>query len=191
MVPHAWQISMLDQIPTLYVPTIPENQFVSALAALAKLNSLIAGNLQQIRPDVPGLPGTVNESITITVHNLIVILETLLANKLIDKLAKKLSLSADTLALITRVIDDLIKYLNSQSARSLVTAPTVFAEIQTQNAIALKSKSSDLFSSLRTFIEFLIQSGYQHTTAYNELLDTEAFADIAAAIMEQMGSKDG
>lgn len=187
MVPHAWQVSMLDQIPTLYAPTIPENQFVSTLVSLAKLNSLVAGNLQQIRPNVAGLPGTVNDSITITVKNLIVILETLLANKLIDKLAAKLSLSADELAVITAIIDDYIHHLNKQAKSSLVAAPAVLAELQSKNISALKSTSSELFSSLKSFIDFLIQSAYQHTSAYNELLGTQAFADIAASIMEEMG----
>ncbi|GAB4193492.1 MAG: hypothetical protein Tsb002_24000 [Wenzhouxiangellaceae bacterium] len=187
IVPHAWQISMLDQIPTIYEPTIPQNQFVSTLVSLAKLNSLAAGNLEQIRPDVAGLPGTVDTSITISVQNLIVIIETLQVNKLIYKLAAKLSLSPDELALITAVIDDYIKHLNSQPGSALVTAPAALSKLQTKNTSALESTSSTLYSSLITFIDFLIQAAHQHTVAYAELLGTQAYADIVSAIEEEIG----
>lgn len=188
IVPHAWQVSMLDQIPTLYAPAIPENQLISTLVALAKLNSLAAGNLQQIRPDVAGLPGTVDSSITLTAQDLIAILEALLVNKLIYRLAAKLSLSADELALITTVIGDYIKHLNSQPGNTLVSSPSALADLKTKNTRALNSKSSALYSSLKTFIDFLIQAAYQHTAAYAELLGTQAFADIVSAIEEEIGS---
>lgn len=189
IVPHAWQLSMLEEIPTIYAPTIPENKLISALVDLAKINSIAAGNLQQINPSVAGFAGTINTSKEISIHDIIEILETLLANKIIDKIAEKLDLSSTLIALIKAVIDDLIKHLNNNANANILKASSLSLKaLESKGINDLKAESHDLFDSLMSFIDFLIQAGYQHTTAYSDYLGTQAYEDIVSAIKTQVSS---
>ena len=175
MVPHAWQLSMLEKIPTLYVPSIPESSLISKLVKLAKLNSKLAGNMQQICPSTEPLRGTVNTSANITVRELISILETLIANKIIDKL----DLSKEEQDLIKMLIDKWIKHLNKQEDSSQkLNKGTVSFELELEGEKALEH----LWSGFKDFIDFLKQAAYQHTTAYSILLGTVAFEDRVDAI---------
>jgi hypothetical protein len=58
VVPHAWTISDLDQIPSLYQPNIPASPLVNGLVFLAKEASE-DGDYSQLMPNAPALPGTV------------------------------------------------------------------------------------------------------------------------------------
>ncbi len=187
IVPHAWQISMLNEIPTIYQPEIPASDFVRVAARIAVANSVVAETLsgsgmRQICPSVPGLPGKVDPDLTVTVRHLIVILETLLANDLIQKLAEELKLAAWEVALIKATIDELIRYLNGEKTAGAKVDETVLDEVDTENATALRSRNGDLFDSLKDLIGFLIQVAYQHTTAYDELIGTTEFSGIVSVL---------
>ncbi len=185
VVPHAWQISMLEQVPGLYEPTIEPTFVIRALVGLAIANSLRAGDLQQIRPDVPGLPGEVNPDITISVRNMLVLLETMIANNIIDKLAK--DLPADVLAALKSVVDELIRHLNGQAdleAKVDVSSMLSMAHAHTETEPLLEELARN---SIIDFLNFLFQMAYQHTTAYSELLGTTGFDAIYEAIKTQIG----
>jgi hypothetical protein len=177
IVPHAWQLSMLQEIPSLYVPSIPESSLVKKLVKLAELNSTLAGNMQQICPSSKPLPGKVNTAANITVRELLSILEVLVANKIIDKL----DLTKEEQDLMKTLIDSWIKHLNKQedSSRSLHKGSLLF-ELENDGEKALES----LWSGFKNFIDFLKQAAYQHTSAYPILLGTVAFEDRVAAIKE-------
>lgn len=186
IVPHAWQVSMLREIPSLYEPTIPSTRATRVLAELAIINSELAGDLEQIRPDVPGLPGTVDPDLTLSVRNLLVILETLKANRLIDSLFK--DLPPDVLAMITAAVDDLIRYLNGQSNPDVAIALEPALEAAPSNSHEmLRNADASVSQSLIDFLNFLIQAAHQHTIAYSELLGTMAFHDIVDAIQAEIG----
>lgn len=186
IVPHAWQVSMLEAIPTLYEPTIPATIAIRTLVKFAIINSKLAGDLEQILPDVQGLPGIVDPDVTLSVADLRVMLETLIANKLIDKLGK--DLPANVLALMTAIVDELLKYLNEQ--------PDPTAKVGLQDALdgasgksltSLNSLDADHKGSIINLLNFLIQAAHQHTVAYPELLGTMAFYDMVNAIEARLG----
>jgi hypothetical protein len=170
IVPHAWQLSMLEQIPSLYAPTIPESSLIKKLVKLAELNSKLAGDMQQICPSAQPLPGNVNTSIDITVRELISLLETLIANEIIDKLG----LTAEEAKLMKMLIDKWIKHLNKQEDVSQkLHRGSILSELESEGEKVLES----LWSGFKDFIDFLKQAAYQHTTAYSVLLGTVAFED--------------
>lgn len=175
IVPHGWQLSMLEQIPSLYVPTIPESGLIKKLVKLAELNSKLAGDMQQICPSAQALPGKIDTSIDITVRELISLLETLLANKIIDKL----DLTAEEAKLMKMLIDTWIKHLNRQEDVSQrLHRGSILSELESEGEKVLES----LWSGFKDFIDFLKQAAYQHTTAYSILLGTVAFEDRVKAL---------
>ena len=168
MVPHAWQSSMLAEIPTLYDPEIPGDRLIKKLVKLAELNSKLAGNMQQICPSSQPLAGTVNSEANITIQGFIIILETLIANNLIDKL----DLTKVEIRLIKDLIGHWITYLNKQDDLSQShRTPAIVSRLETDGKKALES----LWPDFKNFIDFFKQVGYQHTTAYSILLNTSAF----------------
>jgi hypothetical protein len=62
VVPHAWALDDLAQVPSLYEPEIPADTTVKSLVFVAQLISA-DGHYAQINPDARALPGTVNTAI--------------------------------------------------------------------------------------------------------------------------------
>ncbi|MEW6734317.1 MAG: hypothetical protein AB1489_23530 [Acidobacteriota bacterium] len=61
IVPHAWALSDLKQIPTLYQPQIqPEQWIVDTVKGIVDLLTALRSNYQQINPSQQPLPGKVN-----------------------------------------------------------------------------------------------------------------------------------
>lgn len=181
VVPHAWQISMLEAVPTLYAPQIPENKYIDNLINLAVANSENAGDIQQIRPDVAGLPGKFDASATLSIRNLVELLETLLADKVIDRLASHLT--PDELAILKALIDALIRYLNEQVDQDVaIKLDDLFKDIPLSGFFAQELMQN----SVLELLNFIIQLAYQHTSAYALLLGTTAFSDIVGAIKSRL-----
>jgi hypothetical protein len=180
IVPHAWQLSMLEEIPSLYNPSIPTSTLITKLVGLAKLNSKLAGNMQQICPTTKPLAGTVNMSTDISLKGLISLLEVLIANEIIDKL----DLNKIETDLIKTLIDDWIKHLNKQGNHNQVLhKSSVLAELENKGEKALES----LWGGFKNFIDFLKQAAYQHTTAYSILICTVDFEGRVTAIKNLKG----
>ncbi len=176
IVPHAWQLSMLAEIPTLYTPEIPENLLIEKLVELAEINSKLAGNMQQICPSAEGLPGSINTSAEINIQELREILETLIANGIIDRLGLPSALKE----LIKNVVDEWIKHLNKQQdvTVSVHKKTSLWSELKEKGENLLK----DEWGGFDNFINFLKQAAYQHTTAYSVLLGTVQFSDLVSEI---------
>ncbi len=190
IVPHAWEISMLNEIPATYQPQIPISDFVKAAVSIAGGNSTVFATLsgsgaRQIRPAVPGLPGKVNPSIEVTARDLIAILETLLANDLIGKLGKELKLSAIEVVLMKAAIHDFIKYLHREKGAHEMVSSTALDDIESTHLTTLQAQNRDVEGWLRHFLDFLVQVAFQHTTAYDELLGATVFRGIVEAIKDQ------
>lgn len=180
IVPHAWQLSMLEEIPSLYNPSIPTSTLITKMVALAELNSKLAGNMQQICPTSKPLAGTVNMATDISLKDLLGLLEVLLANHIIDKLG----LNQIETNLIKTLIDDWIKHLNKQDdLNQVLRKSSVLAELEDKGEEALES----LWGGFKDFIDFLKQAAYQHTTAYSILIGTSDFEDRVTAIKSLNG----
>jgi len=63
VVPHAWQTSMLNEIPTIYKNSIIRRFVKDAVKHSEKFEKQAGNSIQQICPSVPGLPGKVNPKI--------------------------------------------------------------------------------------------------------------------------------
>lgn len=187
IVPHAWQISMLKEVPNIYEPTIPENELVQSLVGLAIANSKAFGDAEQIRPDVPGLPGQIDPNIELSIKEMLVILETLLANDLIDKLTKDLPESVRKW--IKEAIDALINWLNGETNKAAEVDLDKLMAVSAPRFAAMESEYPGITSLIRSFLNFLIQAAYQHTTEYAKLIGTTAFHAIVEAIEESIGSE--
>lgn len=179
IVPHAWQSSMLEQIPSLYDPTIPKSNLIKKFVDAAKVNSNLAGDMQQICPNTKGLPGKVSDDMDITIRDLEIMLETLIANKIIDKLDIPKSLKG----LIKTVIETWISHIKTHDHKQKYRhSKTIQARLKTDAELILKSESH----LLKNFLKFLIQAGYQHTKAYPCLLGTTGFTGIVDAIKKDL-----
>lgn len=185
IVPHAWQLDMLAAIPTLYKPTLPTSIGVCALVFISELNSCIAGDMYQIRDDVPGLPGKVRSSVIIT--DLLEILEILAANYLIDKLAEILKLSAKDTMYLKELVDVLIIILNDllKSAKSVTKGELKALNLDTRTRLEADSKC--LLDHFFDFLIFIRETLYQHTHAYAELLGTTEFDSLYQTIKKGTG----
>jgi hypothetical protein len=186
IVPHAWQLDMLAQIPGLYEPTIPKSQFVSAATKLAEANSIIAGNMYRIRADVKGLPGKLDPSILLNIADILDILAVLAANNLLDLIGKELDSSVLEIALLKALVDELIQYLTDKLKSGESLAEGELEALKLDSRTKLDAGSEGLFGQFIDFLNFLVQAAYQHTSAYAKLLGTTMFADLYDEIKQEM-----
>lgn len=186
IVPHAWQLNMLDEIPTLYEPFIPKSKFISAAVELAKINSEIAGDMKQIRPDVQGLPGKVDPDIIYSLAEIVELLEALAANDLIDRIGKILKLKDWEITAVKKIVDTLIKH--HKSLPETVKSVTL-KELEAQHLKFTTNIQDSLKEDFSNFLKFLYQAVHQHTSAYAGLVGTTEFADRVKEIKKTMGSR--
>ena len=166
IVPHAWERDMLKAIPTIYEPTIPESEFISVLVKLAEANSIKAGNMYQIRDDVAGLPGKIDTDVLLNIPNILELLEALVVNGIIEFLAKELQLKPLEVILIKAVVDEMIKRLRNKLESTDSITMVDFKSLKLDSKLKLKSHSEKISDMVISFLDFLVQAGYQHTTAY-------------------------
>ena len=181
MVPHAWEVSLLSEIPTLYTPEIPASGLIQGLTDIAILNSKIAGVMLHECSDTQPLMGTVNTQLELTISDIITYLELTLSNNLIEKVGQEKHWSALEIALLKDAVDDLIKQLRAKKSTTKFLIKALHKHF---SGLTLKKHTAHAgpIKSIYDFVEFLLQAGYQHTAAYNTLMDIEAFTSIATEI---------
>jgi Lipase (class 3) len=187
IVPHAWEVSLLRAIPSLYVPLIPESYLIDGATALAIANSKRAGIMLHENCDTAPLPGVINPHLTLTRQNIVTQLEILISNQLIQKIGDALNWSALKIDIAEKIVDELIEQLNNWHPEQ----PFIIHELE--HAFAPHSLKHNILhpgivGQLYDFIEFIIQAGYQHTRAYVELLGIQAFADLVDVIKAEKNS---
>ncbi len=183
VVPHAWELSMVAQIPSLYAPNIEPNTAIDAVAAIAAAKSADAtlkggSPLTQLLPQTKPLPGTFDPDANLP--NTLTAIEIALVNRVIAAVGAKIGLNATEIAIIKTVVDELIKIHNGSSAS---TDKASLSSLSAQTAESAKVKPAplqgqSLFDWVTAFLDFLIQAGYQHTKAYPILMDVQAFVDL-------------
>lgn len=186
IVPHVWQLDMINVIPKLYEPLIPETKLIDAGVKLAEVNSLIAGQMHQIRDDVPGLPGKIDQKILLNIPNLLEMLEGVLANGLIELLAKKLEMKPIEVVMLKAVVKELIEHLNQKLESNESIPMAEFSSLPLDSKLPLEAHSNDVSEMFLCFLDFLAQAGYQHTTAYPILMNTSLFTDLVSEIKKEI-----
>lgn len=119
VIPHAWQVSMMEQIPSIYEPCgIPESKIlrdaVNVLIVLTGLHKYTQAQPMQV------LNGTCYKT---------------------------------DVQLVSEIVKDL--------------TPEIIQKLESHG-----------LESIDNFVEFAMEAAYQHTTAYNTLLDREAFSKL-------------
>lgn len=183
MVPHAWEVSLLSEIPTLYTPEIPASAIIQGLTDIAILNSKLAGVMLHECCDTQPLKGTINTQLELTISNIITYLELTLSNNLIEKVGQEKHWSALEIALFKDAVDDLIKQLRAKKSTTKFLIKALHKHF---SGLTLKKHAAHAgpIKSIYDFVEFLLQAGYQHTDAYNTLLEVNPFTDLLSAIHE-------
>lgn len=187
LVPHAWELTMIAQIPNLYAPNIEPNTAINAVAAIAaakSANAALKGGspMTQLLPQTKPLPGTFNPNANLP--NTLTAVEIALVNRVIAAVGAKIGLNNTEIRIVEAIVDELIKIHNGTNT---LMARITLSSLSAQTAEAAKAKPAvlqgqSLFEWVSAFLNFLIQAGYQHTKAYPILMDVEAFTDIVDKI---------
>ncbi len=188
IVPHAWQLSMIAEIPEIYAPNIQASTAINAVSAIAAANSAAAAlsggsPLIQLLTQTQPLPGTFNPDANFP--NTLTSIEIALVNKVITAVGEKIGLSSFEIKLVESVVDALIKAHNGTTSSAQVLASAQGLNAQTAEAAKARPEllhGLSLLSWVTDFFNFLIQAGYQHTTAYQSLMNVQAFADLTKNI---------
>lgn len=183
IVPHAWQADMLAEIPTLYEPAIPKDVLVSLLADVALANSVL-GNYRQLLPQTAPLPGTINEKLAQL--TLLQIVEQVGLEVIKSWLKKILEHGKNRGRLGQAVADRVEKALDDMATAAAAGGESAEPANIAASLEQLIGKVDDavLSATLLNFLRFMAQAGYQHVTAYVELLKVEAFGERMKKIRE-------
>lgn len=187
IVPHAWELDMLNQAPHLYYPYLAPNALVVALMALATEQSLASTqSYLQLNHQTAALAGQVSISETVTTLDPAQIGLDILSNFIAGLLAKKLGWSPAVTQAVVKLIEAL---LENQSSNTTPVAPrqTGFHPLAAMRAEITKVETdfsdvvaevgdSRIVESLAGLLLFLGQAGYQHVVAYLLLLEVTGFA---------------
>ena len=185
IVPHAWEVDLLRQIPSLYIPTIAPSSLIEGLTDIAIANSILAGTMLHECSDTPPLAGTVNTNLELTLANIITYLEVALSNKIIEKVGQLKHWSTLEITLLKDIVDDLIQQLRKKNAGDKLKINDLHHHFA---SFSLKKHATHAgpIKSIYDFIEFLLQAGYQHTSAYNTLLEITAFTDLVNTLQDNI-----
>lgn len=190
IVPHAWELNMLAQIPDLYSPKLQPNLLIEAAVTLAEgWSSAAPGSYLHICKQTPGFPSEVNTT-TPVLDASIDGVASLIVRALLNKLGihKPWKIVVDTLTTLTEtIIKQVLHYgesgeiaisFNEDHIQGIIEPHLQAMEILLQEhkgSISPKELNhsgwwGEFFSWLRSnlsgFLEFLSEAGYQHTTAY-------------------------
>ena len=196
VVPHAWELDMLNQAAHLYFPYITPNDLVMALVDVATANAVASEqDYLQINHQTPGLAGQVN--LTETVEKIVPanIAIDALANLIAGTLAKKLGWSNAVKKGVTLIIEAMLKKMLENGDAPVVSDPVSnrphpFARLKAALAAAEKTVvsvadtvvDSKIVSQLPGLLIFVGQLGYQHVAAYLQLMQVTDFTARMAAV---------
>lgn len=194
IVPHAWELDMLNQAPHLYYPYIAPNALVIGLMAFATEQSIASGQTYlQLNRQTPPLSSQVVLSETVASFDPAQIGLNILADFIANLLAKKFGWSQSVAQAVAKLI---VALLESQSSKSTLAAPeqagfhplaglrAEITKIETDFAADVAGIGDNkIVESLAGLLIFLGQAGYQHVIAYLLLLEVTEFAErMTAAI---------
>jgi hypothetical protein len=214
IVPHAWELDMLDRIPELYKdsPELQPNPLIRATVSLAiGWSSFAPGSYQQICKQTSGFPSEINTATAVLDAPLHAIAKLIARAGLyyigIHKPSKWL------LASLTAIVEVILKYILHDSEHGEMAISLDEDRIQTIQEIAephlqaleailqehkgsISPKELDVrswwkdfwdvvSSNLSGFLHFLGEAGYQHTVAYINQMEIQKFYDRFIALTKK------
>jgi hypothetical protein len=177
VVPHAWQLDMLEAVPSLYWPYLVAGSLVQAFVGLAVASSLAGSGgpfsgdrYLQLLPQTPGLAGQVNITATyVPASEVFQFTVDLIVKGLLKRLGVPPFIEDALVAVLnlvlaridtTSTLEEILEWLELE----LEKIPLIGKYIP--EIIRLMSLILKLLSELYVF---LVQLGYQHVEAYFEL----------------------
>lgn len=191
IVPHAWQINMLQAVPSIYAPYFNSGAILAGIANAAMLRSakgaspLTHNAYTQLLPQTPGLHGQINLGLKIPANTICkvaidVLLSYLPTTKIPDFILKQVKAS---------LLDVL------QKVKKSTTLSNIQKKIVSSLNKVLKGKTNilnyitNLFNWLVEDISklgnFMLQALYQHVGAYFELYKMEEIYPIMKSIANE------
>jgi hypothetical protein len=161
VVPHAWNETMLSEIPSLYQPNIRPGFLVRAFVSLARRVSR-GGNYIQLLPEVEGLPGEVAQPVPDICASSDLSLLTTASNLSVLSVDEEAALLATLLEAELRADPALKTRLDALLADNAIETS------QFQN---FESSQATLQQFTLPLVTFFTQVGYQHIDEYPVLLD--------------------
>lgn len=200
VVPHAWDYNMLVRVPSLYMPIQSAGILVAAVVDLAKADALASlfnspSPYAQLQPYTPGLPGQVSLPLaTISDHQAFSAVFKAVMDKVVE-----LALTAlpGLPGFIKAGIEDMI-----DSAYDWIDAHTTAIDDLIDKVLSKLDKIGKhhhidwigrvlrlLLREAELFMAFFNQLGYQHTTAYLQLLGVEPMHTVLGQIIDIEGDR--
>lgn len=181
VVPHAWQLDMLQAASGLYYPFVVPNLLVDALVALAMEQSAGNGYLQ-IMAQTPAMESSVNLPLT-SVHALMSGMEKSALTRLLTVLFERVARNKNHVLpeALAKGLADIIEAILARDEPWLVK---LLEHIVAGLSDDLKTFIRSLMHEVAGLLLFLAQAGYQHVAAYTQLLGISELARI----MEQIRS---
>lgn len=182
IVPHAWQIDMLQAIPSIYFPYRNSGKLIPILTNLAITQSIKgSGILQknpylQLLPQTPGLSGQVDLSLVVPPSTILKMVTTLLTTIL-----PKTKLPKKVIEIINNVLIPILKNIpNNTTLINLIEIIETKIQhlIEATHINYIFKLLNWLYNKISKFSNFMIQSLHQHVNAYFMLLNIEDLYDI-------------
>jgi hypothetical protein len=203
IVPHAWELDMLNAAPHLYYPYLVPNKFVLGLVALALAQSTTSGQTYlQLNHQTPALAGQVGLAETALSLNPAEIGLDILAGFIASKLAKQFGWSPAVTQAVAKLIEAILEAHAAKAAQPTATSGGLvpdFHPLAILHAAVAKVKAdlsdlvaeigdSEIVESLTGLLRFLAQAGDQHVTAYVILMEITGFAQRMKAVQDSTSS---
>lgn len=198
VVPHAWELGMLNEVAHLYYPYIVPNPLVLTLVGAATAASIASEqDYLQLNHQTAPLPGQISLNGIVSKIAPAKVAIKIVADFIARVLAKRLDWPANlekaVAQLIAAAIETIIKAEESRNASGtdpFVTGShsTTFAALEDRErdfaavTKVVKDFDPDILDQLTGLLNFLSQVGYQHVTAYLQLLQVTEFASQLADI---------
>lgn len=200
IVPHAWELDMLNAAPHLYYPYIAPNKFVLGLVALALAQSI--GSAQaylQLNHQTAALPSQVSLAEAAMTIDPVEIGSDIIAGFIAKKLAKQFGWSPAVTQAVAKLIEAILEGHQAKTAEAaapsdgrmtpsfhpLAILHAVAEKVETDLAdVVAEIGDSEIVQTLTGLLRFLGQAAFQHVTAYVLLMEITAFAQRMKAAQD-------
>ncbi len=203
IVPHAWELDMLNEAPHLYYPYLVPNKFVFGLVALALAESTASGQTYwQLNHQTPSLAGQVSLVETAMTLNPVEIGIDVIAGFIAKKLGKQFGWSPAVTQAVAKVIEAILEGHAAKASQPAAPSTSLmpdFHPLAALHAVVAKVKAdlsdviaeigdSEIVELLTGLLRYLGQAADQHVTAYVLLMEITAFAERMTAVRDSINS---
>jgi hypothetical protein len=183
VVPHAWKLDQMAELPFLYAPHIEPNVLLDAVVDIAKANSKSAGKagcvMTPLCPDQNAFSGTYNPNLPPIRE----FLQTREVKPLLERVGEALNLSDAVIAALQKLADKVIMDYGDQKPSGISELMARAVEDLHEDFAKLDIEASS--QQLGILLSYLIQAAWQHTAAYPQHIGIDEFEDRMTALVQK------